>query len=152
MSAAEKFSTRTHFITIAAVDGEGVDPDKLVQLAKAALPSSHIISSSTIGAQVFDPEGLSSDTQRRYLPLTRSEVQDVTDEDGFMTVIVSVDQEAYMMAYAKGRQVEGADRHFDLLYREAFGFMAAVHSQAATIVAADENALLVHYSCRFENL
>lgn len=149
MSTSEKITEQVHLVTIVAIDDEGVDPQKLIELAKTALPSSHVISTACVGADAFDP---TSDRDYYGLPLTRAEVRKHADDANAIALIVPVDQESYMRAHALGRQSPAAETHFEVLRRVAFDFPARIESETATIIGADPDTLLVHYSCQLTRL
>lgn len=142
---------QTQFITIAATGDEPVDSQNIVDLAKTAVPDSYAISAWTIDSDIFDPDGKRAE-RKYHLPLNRSEIWELSDDDHRMSVIVSVHQEDYMRAFAAEPETVLDDTHFDLLHNQAFSVYGEVEEQVATIVAVDERSFIVRYSCRFMDL
>lgn len=71
-------------------------------------------------------------------PLSRDEALARADEDGYVTVRVSVPQEAYMVNYAGGE-------HVDVCHEIAFAF-GVPYAAEAKIVAVDGDNFIVDYT------
>lgn len=79
------------------------------------------------------------------LPLSREAALEEADAQGFVTVVVAVDQADYMDALVVGSQSEGADDQYDLLHSLAFED-GITNDCSVKTVAVDGSAFIVEYT------
>lgn len=142
---------KTHLITLAVPHEDGVDLSEATQLAARAVEGSHVVSSETVEADLFEAEW---DDGAPALPMTAKDALTLMDEAGYISVVVAIEQDKLLSARSVHDKEEADslyelpfefDDHHDVLHELAFDFGYPA-SANATIVAVQGEQLLVLYS------
>lgn len=137
---------KTHLITLAVPHDEHTDASHTTQFAARAIPGSHVLNTEVVEADIFEAEW---NEEAPALPMSVADAEQLMDDDGYISVVVAIDQDAFLDA---ARSAGGDTVIEDGVHPLVFDFGFAV-AASATIVGVQGEQLLVLYStCIAETL
>lgn len=136
----------THLLTIGIDDT--ADPrvaGELAEVVHRMIPGSHTVNSVPIETSFTDFEW--DDNGLPMLPLDADDAQMLVDDQGFLTIVTTVDQDEFMTQRAYGMTTEGADDEHDLLHNTVFSF-GLPYDATTLILAVQGTDFVVQYTTK----
>lgn len=133
--------TTTRILTIAVDDTCEMPKRQIAEVIHRAIPGSHTVSNVATHAYVSDFEW--DDNEPHPLPLTREAAQNLAGDDGLITVVTTVDQDALMHARTSG--LRGGDDEHDLVHEQTFSF-GLPHACNLQILAVTDDSFVIAYT------
>lgn len=136
-------STRS-LITI-AVDASAGHSDNDIKSLIHRIPGTHMLDSAELGADLTDFEWDDGD-DAPAMPMTAEDARELMGEDGYLTVVLAVDQTSYLEYHAYATTA-GADTHEDLVHHAVFDF-GVPHDCETRLLAVQGDDFIVSYTTR----
>lgn len=132
----------TRILTIAVDDACDVDDSQITELIHRLIPGSHTLDDQEILADLTDFEW--DDDGGLPLPLDEDAARALMNEDGDITLVVTVDKSQFLVASATDESLDAEDEH-DLVHAEAFTF-GQPHGSELEVVATSGDDFVVSYT------
>ena len=143
--------TTTRILTIAIDDTTDVPDGQIAELIHRLIPGSHTLSNTELSADLTDFEWDLEDESALELPLGATEAGTLMDGDGDVTIVTTIDQDAYLEAHASFEFNRESDHH-DLLHEKCFDF-GLPYVCRTSIIAVSDDKFVVSYTTNIgENL
>lgn len=130
-------------ITIALDENAYAEYPDAVEVIHQIIAGSHTLDDVTIEAELTDLDE-DEEGSSPALPLTSVQARGLMDGNGYLTVVTTVDQEAYLEARSYAA-TEGADTHHDLVHNKTFDF-GVPYDSTTTILAVQGSDFVVSYT------
>lgn len=130
-------------ITIAVDETSEIPDHQVADLIHRLIPGSHGLSNHELAADFTDFEWDDNGDEYR-LPMDEDQAQALMIDSEYLTIVVSVDQDEYLAAYADGLRGHDND-HLDFVHEQAFSF-GLPHDCSVKILAADDDNFVVAYT------